>query len=63
MWALDFMYETLYYGRPFRTLSVIDESSREILAIEVDISLPEARVVRTLEQTILNLAHMGVKFH
>ena len=50
MWALDFMYDTLYYGRPFRTLNVIDESNREILAIEVDISLPAARVVRTLEQ-------------
>ena len=50
MWALDFMYDTLHYGRPFRTLKVIDESKREILAIEIDISLPAARVVRTLEQ-------------
>ena len=50
MWALDFMYDTLHYGRPFRTLNVIDESNREILAIEIDISLPAARVVRTLEQ-------------
>lgn len=49
MWALDFMYDTLHYGRPFRTLNVIDESSREILAIEIDISLPAAKVVRTLE--------------
>ena len=50
IWALDFMYDTLHYGRPFRTLNVIDESNREILAIEIDISLPAARVVRTLEQ-------------
>ena len=50
MWALDFMYVTLHYGRPFRTLNVIDESNREILAIEIDISLPAARVVRALEQ-------------
>jgi len=50
MWALDFMYNTLHYGRPFRTLNVIDESNREIFAIEIDISLPAARVVRTLEQ-------------
>ena len=49
MWALDFMYDTLHYGRPFRNLNVIDESNREILAIEIDISLPAARVVRTLE--------------
>ena len=50
MWALDFMYDTLYYGRSFRTLNVIDESNREILAIEVDLSLPAARVVRVMEQ-------------
>lgn len=50
IWALDFMYDTLYYGRAFRTLNVIDESNREVLAIEIDLSLPAARVVRTLEQ-------------
>jgi len=44
------MYDTLYYGRPFRTLNFIDESNREVLAIEIDLSLPAARVVRTLEQ-------------
>jgi putative transposase len=29
---------------------MMDESNREILAITIDISLPAARVVRTLEQ-------------
>ncbi len=43
MWALDFMYDTLNYGRSFRTLNVIDESNREELAIEVDLSLPASR--------------------
>jgi putative transposase len=50
MWAIDFMYDTLYYGRSFRTLNVIDESNREVLAIEVDLSLPAARVIRVMEQ-------------
>lgn len=49
-WALDFMYDTLYCGKPFRTLNVIDEGTRECLAIEVDTSLPAQRVVRVLEQ-------------
>jgi putative transposase len=49
-WALDFMHETLYSGKPFRTLNIIDESNREILAIEIDTSLPAGRVIRTLEQ-------------
>jgi putative transposase len=50
IWALDFMYDTLYRGRSFRTLNVIDEANRECLAIEIDTSLPAARVVRVLEQ-------------
>jgi len=50
IWALDFMHDTLYYSKPFRTLNIIDESNREILAIEIDTSLPAGRVIRTLEQ-------------
>lgn len=50
MWALDFVHDTLYCGKRFRTLNVIDEGTRECLAIEVDTSLPAARVVRVLEQ-------------
>ena len=44
------MHDTLYYSKPFRTLNVIDESNREILAIEIDTSLPAGRVIRILEQ-------------
>ncbi|RUO25164.1 IS3 family transposase [Aliidiomarina sanyensis] len=49
-WALDFMHDTLYCGKRYRTLNVLDEGSRECFAIEVDTSLPAERVVRTLEQ-------------
>lgn len=49
-WALDFMHDTLYSGRRFRTLNVLDEGVREVLGIEIDTSLPATRVVRTLEQ-------------
>jgi putative transposase len=50
IWSLDFMSDCLYQGRRFRTLNVLDEAVREALAIEVDTSLPAARVVRVLEQ-------------
>jgi putative transposase len=33
-WALDFMRDTMYDGKPFRTLNVIDEGNREALRIE-----------------------------
>ena len=50
IWALDFMHDTLYYGKPFRTLNVLEEANRQVLGIEIDTSLPAARVVRVLEQ-------------
>ena len=50
MWSMDFMHDALYGGRKFRTLNVLDEGVREALAIEVDTSLPAARVVRVLNQ-------------
>lgn len=50
MWAMDFMHDTLYNGRCFRTLNVLDEGVRECLAIEVDTSLPAERVLRVLNQ-------------
>jgi putative transposase len=49
-WSMDFMQDSLYCGRGFRTLNLFDEGTREVLAIEVDTSLPAARVIRVLEQ-------------
>ena len=50
VWSLDFMHDTLYNGRRFRTLNVMDEGVREALGIEIDTSLPGARLVRTMER-------------
>lgn len=44
------MHDTLYCGKRYRTLNVLDEGTRECLAIEVDSSLSADRVIRTLEQ-------------
>ena len=46
------MSDQLWDGRSFRTLNVIDDFNREGLAIDVDFSLPAARVVRSLDQII-----------
>lgn len=40
VWALDFMHDTLYGGRTFRTLNVIDEADRAGLGIDVATSIP-----------------------
>jgi putative transposase len=50
MWAVDFMQDALLSGRAFRILTVIDESNREVLALELDTSLPAGPVIRGLEQ-------------
>ena len=52
VWSMDFMADQLDDGRSFRTLNVLDDFNREGLAIEVDISLPALRVIRTLERII-----------
>ncbi len=51
-WAIDFMTDTLYDGRRFRTVNVIDEGNREALAIEVSPSLPSVRVMAVLDELI-----------
>jgi putative transposase len=45
VWAVDFMNDTLYDGRRFRTLNVLDAGVREALAIEIDTSLSAERVI------------------
>lgn len=50
LWSMDFMSDTLYGGRRFRTFNVLDEGVREGLAIEIDTSLRAERVIRVLEQ-------------
>lgn len=52
-WSIDFMSDTLKDGRSFRLFNVIDDFSRESLAIEADTSLPSLRVQRVLEKLLL----------
>lgn len=49
-WSADFMSDALWQGRRFRTFNVVDDFNREALAIEIDLNLPAARVVRVLER-------------
>lgn len=46
------MHDQLTDGRSFRLFNVLDDYNREGLGIEVDLSLPSARVIRSLEQII-----------
>jgi putative transposase len=48
-WSLDFVHDMLDSGRRIRTLNIVDDFTRECLAIEVDTSLSGRRVARTLD--------------
>src|SRR5712692_8675508 len=50
VWSVDFMTDALSSGRRFRMLNIVDDYTRECLAIEVDTSLSGVRVVRVLEE-------------
>lgn len=51
-WSMDFTQDTLVSGRCFRTLNIVDDLSREALAIEVDRSIPGAYVGRVLDRLV-----------
>lgn len=49
-WSMDFVSDTLSTGRQFRCLTILDEFSRECLAIHVAHSIPAVRVIDVLER-------------
>lgn len=51
-WSLDFVCDSLCDGRRFRILSVVDDFSRECVALVADTSLPGGRVARELDGAI-----------
>lgn len=53
VWSMDFMHDNLITGRAFKTFNIIDDFNREALGLEVDFSLPTARVIRALDNIIL----------
>lgn len=49
VWSMDFMSYALADGQTLRAFNVIDDYSREALAIDVDLSLSFERAIRSLE--------------
>lgn len=50
VWSIDFMHDSLWDGRTYRLLNIIDDYNRQVLAIEADTSLPVLRLIRVLER-------------
>jgi putative transposase len=51
-WSLDFVSDQLTDGRRFRILAVVDDCTRECLALVADTSISGRRVARELDDTI-----------
>jgi putative transposase len=52
VWAYDFVYDTCAEGQPLKCLTVIDEFTRECLAIDVAASIRSKRVIDVLAKLI-----------
>jgi putative transposase len=51
-WSVDFVQDTLFDGRRFRALAIVDDFTRECLGLVVDTSLSGVRVARELNAII-----------
>ena len=51
-WSLDFVSDQMTDGRRFRVLTVVDNCTRECLALVADTSISGLRVARELDAII-----------
>ena len=51
-WSMDFVSDVLWGGQRYRVLVVVDDCTRECLALEVDSSLNGTRVAQVLDRVI-----------
>lgn len=51
-WSLDFVSDALSWGRRIRILAIVDDFTREALALVVDTSIGGRRLVRELDKLI-----------
>lgn len=49
-WSADFMSDSLYAGKRFRTFNVIDDFNRELLHVEIDTSITGRRLISVFER-------------
>lgn len=52
VWSMDFMHDSLSYGKSFRVLNIIDDFNREALWNVADVSIGSQRLVRELDRLV-----------
>ena len=53
LWAMDFQFDTTVDGRTLKLLNIIDEFTRECLAIDIDRSIDADQVVAVLDRLVI----------
>jgi putative transposase len=61
-WSLDFIHDQMTDGRRFRVLVIVDDCTRECLALVPDTSISGARVARELDRIIAWRGRPGRSF-
>lgn len=52
VWSMDFVFDELANGRKIKTLTVVDDCSKECIALAADTSIPALYVTRLLDEAI-----------
>ena len=52
-WSMDFMADELFDGRRFRVLTIVDDFTRESLAVEVEQHLTGGHVAEVLDRIVV----------
>src|SRR3954447_22068095 len=58
-WSLDFVHDQMTDGRRFRILTVVDDGTRECLALVADTSISGVRVARELDRIVARRGRPG----
>ncbi len=58
-WSLDFVHDQMTDGRRFRILAVVDDGTRECLALIADTSISGVRVGRELDRIVARRGRPG----
>ncbi|NMH61371.1 integrase core domain-containing protein [Alteromonas ponticola] len=49
-WSMNFVHDALFSGNQFRVFNLVDEYTREAIAVEIDYSLSSERIIRLFER-------------
>lgn len=53
IWAMDFIFDTTEIGRSLKTLAIVDEFTRYLIAAVMEPSMKSSQVTRILENAML----------